>query len=146
MLQVLGLLCGVARGLQYLHSCGVAHGTLCARNVVVVDGSVAKLSGFGLLSYTNDVYEPDYRRWVARELLSHWPSTSSNGVAAEQQTSMSRPCSLSGDVWSFGVLVWESVTLGATPYPDLSADQVTPRVQTGLRPPQPQYVSSDLYQ
>ncbi|XP_047737819.1 tyrosine kinase receptor Cad96Ca [Hyalella azteca] len=143
--QVLSILCGVARGLQWLHSCGVAHGAVCARNVVLVDGTVAKLTGFGLLSYTNDVYEPDYRRWVARELLTHWPA--SNGVAAgEQATGAARLSSVHGDIWSLGVLMWEAVTLGATPYPDLPTDQVTPRVQTGLRLPQPQYISNDLYQ
>ena len=33
--QVLLMLCGVARGLQWLRSNGVAHGSLCARNIVL---------------------------------------------------------------------------------------------------------------
>lgn len=49
----------------------MAHGFVCARNVVLVDGAVPKLTGFGLLSYSNDLYVPDHRRWQARELLQH---------------------------------------------------------------------------
>lgn len=36
--------------------------------------------------------------------------------------------SVKSDVWSFGVLIWEVVTLGSTPYPGLSAAEVMKRV------------------
>ncbi|CAB0011620.1 unnamed protein product, partial [Nesidiocoris tenuis] len=35
--------------------------------------------------------------------------------------------SVKSDVWSFGVLIWEIVTLGSTPYPGLSAMEVMKR-------------------
>lgn len=36
--------------------------------------------------------------------------------------------SVKSDVWSFGVLIWEVVTLGSTPYPGLSAGDVMRKV------------------
>lgn len=37
--------------------------------------------------------------------------------------------SVKSDVWSFGVLIWEVVTLGSTPYPGLSAGDVMRKVR-----------------
>lgn len=43
--------------------------------------------------------------------------------------------SVKSDVWSFGVLIWEVVTLGSTPYPGLSAAEVMRKVtkKTGIK-------------
>lgn len=126
--QAFDVLVGVARGLNHLASLGVVHGQLCARNVVLVDGTRPKVSGFGLLHYHNDLYVPDYRRWHAVETF---------------RTKMSVPKS---DVWSFGCLMWEVTTLGGTPYADVRNEEVAGRVIRGLRLPQPQYVGDELYQ
>lgn len=40
--------------------------------------------------------------------------------------------SVKSDVWSFGVLIWEVVTLGSTPYPGMSAAEVMKRVSVDL--------------
>lgn len=37
--------------------------------------------------------------------------------------------SVKSDVWSFGVLIWEVVTLGSTPYPGLPAAEVMKKVR-----------------
>ncbi|XP_064084928.1 putative inactive tyrosine-protein kinase Wsck [Macrobrachium nipponense] len=126
--QALDMLVGIARGMSHLSSLGVVHGQLCARNIVLVDGARPKLTGFGLLHYHNDLYVPDYRRWHSVETL---------------RTKVSAPKS---DVWSFGCLMWEVVTLGGTPYADVRTDEVPGRVLRGLRLPQPQYVADELYQ
>nr|XP_045606132.1 putative tyrosine-protein kinase Wsck [Procambarus clarkii] len=126
--QAFDILAGVARGMSHLASLGVVHGQLCARNVVLVDGTHPKVTGFGLLHYHNDLYVPDYRRWHAAETLRTKLSTSKS------------------DTWSFGCLMWEMTTLGGTPYADVRTEDVAGRVLRGLRLSQPQYVGDELYQ
>lgn len=114
--------------MAHLAALGVTHGQLCARNVVVVDGTRPKITGFGLIHYHNDLYVPDYRRWHSVETLHSKVSTPKS------------------DMWSFGCLMWEVSTLGGTPYSDVRTEEVGGRVMRGLRLPQPQYVGDEFYQ
>eukprot|EP01063_Lacrimia_lanifica_P019518 TRINITY_DN2688_c0_g1_i2.p1 TRINITY_DN2688_c0_g1~~TRINITY_DN2688_c0_g1_i2.p1 ORF type:complete len:1290 (+),score=319.49 TRINITY_DN2688_c0_g1_i2:59-3871(+) len=99
------LLC-IATGLAYLHSQGVVHGDVGARNVLLASARRAKLADIGLAV-------PDGGRlpwvavpWASPELLQ------TNGVAS---------CPV--DVWAFGVLVWETLYHPyAEPYEWLGGD------------------------
>ncbi|XP_070550560.1 tyrosine kinase receptor Cad96Ca-like [Ptychodera flava] len=53
--------------------------------------------------------------------------------------------SVESDIWSFGVVVWEIVTLGNTPYPGMSAKEVIEYLKQGSRMVRPNYCNEDLY-
>ena len=53
--------------------------------------------------------------------------------------------SVKSDVWSFGILIWEIVTLGSTPYPGLAAAEVMRRVRDGYRLDKPEQCRRELY-
>ncbi|KAG7297705.1 hypothetical protein JYU34_018422 [Plutella xylostella] len=126
--RLLQICCDVARGLEYLHSKKIFHKRLCCRNISLTEGGAAKVSGFGL-AHARPLHEtPDYTRWTAHEMLRQ--SRFHAGA----------------DVWSLGVLLWEALAVGATPYAHSAGADVAGRVLRGVRPPQPSYVADELFQ
>ncbi|XP_041969573.1 putative tyrosine-protein kinase Wsck [Aricia agestis] len=126
--KVLQICADIACGMEYLHSKRIGHKRLSCRNIMIGDGGLAKLAGFGL-SHIRPLHEtPDYTRWTSHEML--------------RQTRFHTKA----DVWSYGVLVWEALTLGATPYSGTVSKDVAARVLRGMRPSQPSYVGDELFQ
>jgi len=48
------------------------------------------------------------------------------------------------DVWSFGVLLWEMVTLGLSPYPRVAANKLFNFLKAGYRMGKPKNCSIQL--
>jgi len=125
---LLELVAGLASGLHHLHQLGIFHGTVCARNVFMVGETGAKLGGFGMSTWSKPGEQPDCTRWMATEALMN----NQSGVKC--------------DVWSLGVLLWETVTLGGTPFSTVATKEVAMRVARGLRLPRVSGLSDQLYQ
>lgn len=49
------------------------------------------------------------------------------------------------DVWSFGVLCWELITLGASPYPGIAPQNLWSLLKTGYRMDRPENCSEAVY-
>lgn len=126
--RLLQICVDIARGMEYLHSKRIIHKRLSCRNIAISESGSAKVSGFGL-SHMRPLHEtPDYTRWTSHEML--------------RQTRFNPKA----DVWSFGCLMWEELTIGATPYSHSGNKDVAARVLRGMRPSQPSYVGDELFQ
>ena len=53
--------------------------------------------------------------------------------------------SIKSDVWSFGIILWEIVTLGDTPYPDIESSDVLAKLESSFRMPLPEKCNPKLY-
>uniref|UniRef100_A0A5F8GU09 Tyrosine-protein kinase receptor n=1 Tax=Monodelphis domestica TaxID=13616 RepID=A0A5F8GU09_MONDO len=110
MIQMAG---EIADGMAYLTANKFVHRDLAARNCMVSQDFTVKIGDFGM---TRDVYETDYYRKGGKGLLPvRWmaPESLKDGIFSTHS-----------DVWSFGVVLWEIVTLAEQPYQGLSNEQV----------------------
>ncbi|KDR18226.1 Proto-oncogene tyrosine-protein kinase receptor ret [Zootermopsis nevadensis] len=120
--------------MAYLSDIKLVHRDLAARNVLLAAGRICKISDFGL---TRDVYEDDaYLKRSKGRVPVKWMALES--LADHMYTSKS-------DVWSFGVLMWELVTLGASPYPGVAVHNLFHLLKAGYRMDRPENCSIQLY-
>ncbi|XP_051528533.1 ephrin type-A receptor 8-like isoform X2 [Myxocyprinus asiaticus] len=127
IIQLVGILRGIAAGMTYLANLGYIHRDLAARNVLVNSNLVCKISDFGLSRVLEDDPDAAYTtsggkipiRWTAPEAIAY------------------RKFSSSSDVWSYGVVMWEVMSYGERPYWNLTNRDVIKSVEEGYRLPAP---------
>ncbi|XP_012588143.1 PREDICTED: tyrosine-protein kinase Fes/Fps [Condylura cristata] len=117
---------------------------LAARNCLVTEKNVLKISDFGMSREEADgVYAASGGlrqvpvKWTAPEALNYgtWARPREAERARGRRSPPARPpagrYSSESDVWSFGILLWETFSLGASPYPNLSNQQTREFVEKG---------------
>ena len=120
--------------MEYLFLKKIMHGDLAARNILIsnLDGEnyVAKVTDFGLSKafYDKTSYLKEERRnvpwkWMDVDFL---------------ETSI---FTMSSDVWSFGVVFWEMLSIGRTPYAGCNANDTIKEIKSGYRLPPPIEIS-----
>ncbi|XP_039452249.1 proto-oncogene tyrosine-protein kinase ROS isoform X4 [Culex pipiens pallens] len=139
LLDLISMCVDVATGCRYLEETHFVHRDLACRNCLVSSPDpkdrVVKIGDFGL---ARDIYKNDYYRKDGEGLLPvRWMSPESlvDGVYTSQS-----------DIWAFGVLLWEIMTLGQQPYPARNNVEVLHYVRGGGRLGRPQDCPEELYQ
>ncbi|XP_054163112.1 hepatocyte growth factor receptor-like isoform X2 [Oppia nitens] len=125
----------IAKGMDYLSSQKFVHRDLAARNCMLDSDLCVKVADFGL---SRDIYERDYYSSDNKKckLPVKWMSPES----LEKGTYNTKT-----DVWSYGVLVWELLTRGVTPYPDVDNWEILNYLKQSRRMPRPAYCPELLY-
>lgn len=125
----------VAEGMAYLSNLKFVHRDLAARNCMLDENLRVKVADFGL---SRDIYERDYYssdnkktklpvKWMALESLEKCIYNTKT------------------DVWSYGVLLWELMTRGVVPYPDVDNFDLFSYLKEGRRMLRPRYCPLILY-
>lgn len=131
--EILSFAWQICKGMSYLTDNKLVHRDLAARNVLLAEGKVCKVSDFGL---TRDVYEDDaYLKRSKDRVPVKWMAPES--LADHVYTNRS-------DVWAFGVLAWELITLGASPYPGVPPQNLYHLLKQGYRMEKPDNCSEEM--
>nr|XP_047141386.1 uncharacterized protein LOC100201742 [Hydra vulgaris] len=124
----------VASGMEFLSSSKLVHRDLAARNILVGPGKIVKVSDFGLTRKIND--ELTYMSKKKRRLPVKRMSV--EAIFDQKFTSFS-------DVWAYGVVLFEIVTLGGTPYPTIGNRELLSLLKSGYRMDKPENCSESMY-
>ncbi|XP_034512488.1 tyrosine-protein kinase Fer isoform X1 [Ailuropoda melanoleuca] len=122
-----------ASGMSYLESKNCIHRDLAARNCLVGENNVLKISDFGMSRqedggvYSSSGLKQIPIKWTAPEALNYGRYSSES------------------DVWSFGILLWETFSLGVCPYPGMTNQQAREQVERGYRMSAPQHCPEDIF-
>lgn len=124
----------VASALEYLHTQRCFHGNVGARSVLVGSDLTAKLWGLGSAYHRRssaNLYgeseDMEMKKWQAPEVLAR------------------KAVSQSSDVWSFGILLYEMVTLGDPPFAEVLATDLLQHLQRGKHLKKPANCSNSLF-
>ncbi|XP_060769292.1 tyrosine-protein kinase Fer isoform X1 [Neoarius graeffei] len=131
--QLLKFSLDAAAGMAYLELKNCIHRDLAARNCLVGENNLLKISDFGMSRqeddgiYSSSGFKQIPIKWTAPEALNYGRYSSES------------------DVWSYGILLWETFSLGVCPYPGMTNQQAREQVEKGYRMLCPQKCPDEVY-
>ena len=132
--QLIDMGAQVASGMAYLEEKNYIHRNLAARNILVGENLICKVADFGIARVIDeDIEEPCARKF---------PPIKWTAPEAELYSRFT----IKSDVWSFGILLYELITYGCSPYPGMIDAQVLEAIETGYRMPPPENCPELLYE
>ncbi|XP_061670983.1 ephrin type-A receptor 6 isoform X2 [Syngnathoides biaculeatus] len=144
VLQLVGMMRGIAVGMAYLSDMGYVHRDLAARNILVDENLVCKVSDFGMSRVMEEDTDAAYTATVnsyfyhqGGKIPIRW--TAPEAIAYGKFSSVS-------DVWSFGIVMWEVMSYGERPYWEMSNQDVILSMEEGYRLPAPTGCPVTLHQ
>ncbi|XP_060708260.1 ephrin type-B receptor 2 [Hemiscyllium ocellatum] len=138
VIQLVGMLRGIAAGMKYLADMSYVHRDLAARNILVNSNLVCKVSDFGLSRFLeDDTSDPTYTSALGGKIPIRW--TAPEAIQYRKFTSAS-------DVWSYGIVMWEVMSYGERPYWDMTNQDVINAIEQDYRLPPPMDCPTALHQ
>ena len=123
----------------------MVHRDLAVRNILLTKENVCKVSDFGL---TRDIYidEAYWKKGSGKckyTLYLVWYTIVVNNISVPikwmaPESLTDHIYTTKSDVWGYGILLWELVTLGSSPYPGIRPDQLFTLLKYGYRMSRPQ--------
>ena len=135
--DMLFMLLDICAGMSFLEKNKMIHRDLAARNVLVTEIDkryIVKIADLGMGR------EVDAGFYLAADKTAFPVKWSAPEVIED------RKFSIKSDVWSFGIVMWEIYSYGATPYPELSNSQTAKWVVGGHHMEKPQICPDELYE
>ena len=131
--QLINIATHVATGMAYLEEQNCAHYNLAARNILVGEHLLCKVADFGLARVIDeDIYEAN----TGAKFPIIWTAP---------EAAMYNRFTIKSDVWSMGIVMYETITYGRFPYPGMTNAQVLEELQQGYRMPRPMGCPDKLY-
>ncbi|XP_062322952.1 ephrin type-A receptor 7 isoform X1 [Osmerus eperlanus] len=158
VIQLVGMLRGIAAGMRYLSDMGYVHRDLAARNILVNSNLVCKVSDFGLSRVIDDDAEAVYTTTGKMQDIMNLIFTPATDLRFTEQGGkipvrwtateaiQYRKFTSASDVWSYGIVMWEVMSYGERPYWDMSNQDVIKAIEEGYRLPAPMDCPPGLHQ
>ena len=131
--QLIDVCAQVAAGMAFLEEKKCIHRDLAARNILVAHGLKCKISTLSIYSVSDTGIHELAKgtklpvKWMAPETLECYCFT------------------IKSNVWSFGIIIYETITYGRFPYPGMTDPQVQEATRQGYRMPRSKGCPNKLY-
>ncbi|XP_022244830.1 uncharacterized protein LOC111086409 [Limulus polyphemus] len=120
---LLSMACDIANALQHMHEHGFIWIDVATRNCVVSVDLTVKIGEYGTSIHK---YKDDYYSLGDVTLPVRWCAPES--VLCTKTTIEIKELTKESNIWSFGVLLWETVEFGRQPYTNLTDEEVLQKV------------------